>query len=250
MLAQAYCALLLVLAILFPPSIPMVTTVPSGTVVHSSPLPPSTLSLYRFKLWWFRPQFTNTGCGRHELNPCTTLLLTRDDDNPASYTCIIPFNNSYLKTSSSSDVVVYTDGDSPCSYCRKTGPDPYALVRDITDIIAPPPPCAKSRSTLPKLGWATWNSFYTDLSPAAILSSAKSITSKVPLSWLLIDDGWQSTDIVETTGKGEGWLERSDSKSIIPPSYTTNNLPLVAFLLASPIIPTLIAHRRRIPVGG
>ena len=42
--------------------------------------------------------------------------------------------------------------------------------------------------------------------------------------------------------------ERSDSKSIIPPSYITNNLPLVASLLASPFVPSLFAirfaHRR------
>jgi len=35
--------------------------------------------------------------------------------------------------------------------------------------------------------------------------------------------------------------ERSDSKSIIPPFYLTNNLQLVASLVASPIIPTLFA---------
>ena len=34
--------------------------------------------------------------------------------------------------------------------------------------------------------------------------------------------------------------ERSDSKRIIPLSYIMNNLPLVASLLASPIIPTLL----------
>jgi len=42
--------------------------------------------------------------------------------------------------------------------------------------------------------------------------------------------------------------ERRDSISIIPPSYITNNLPLVASLLVSPTLPTLstihFAHRR------
>ena len=36
---------------------------------------------------------------------------------------------------------------------------------------------------------------------------------------------------VGRAGEGEQRLERSDSKSIIPPSYATNNLPLVASLL-------------------
>jgi len=38
-------------------------------------------------------------------------------------------------------------------------------------------------------------------------------------------------------------MERSDSKSIIPPSFITNKLPLVASLLASPIHTTLCAIR-------
>ena len=37
--------------------------------------------------------------------------------------------------------------------------------------------------------------------------------------------------------------ERSDSKSIAPPSYITNNLPLVASFFASPIITTIFAIR-------
>jgi len=43
--------------------------------------------------------------------------------------------------------------------------------------------------------------------------------------------------------RSEGQLERSDSKSIILPSYITNNLPLVASLLASSVIPTPFAIR-------
>ena len=38
-------------------------------------------------------------------------------------------------------------------------------------------------------------------------------------------------------------MRQSDSKSVAPPSCITNNLPLVASLLASPVIPTLFAIR-------
>jgi len=34
----------------------------------------------------------------------------------------------------------------------------------------------------------------------------------------------------------DGWVERSDSKSNIPPTHKTNNLPLVASLLAPLIV--------------
>jgi len=50
------------------------------------------------------------------------------------------------------------------------------------------------------------------------------------------------------SGEGERKLERSESKSIAPPSYITNNLLLVASFLVSPFILTLsairFAHRR------
>jgi hypothetical protein len=43
--------------------------------------------------------------------------------------------------------------------------------------------------------------------------------------------------------RSEGRMDRSDNKSIAPPSYITNKPPLVASLLASPIIPTPFATR-------
>ena len=49
--------------------------------------------------------------------------------------------------------------------------------------------------------------------------------------------------VEEGGGEAERRLERSDSKSSAPPSYITNNLPLVASFLASSIIPTSFATR-------
>ena len=55
----------------------------------------------------------------------------------------------------------------------------------------------------------------------------------------------RASSVVDDSGekwtRSEGRLERSDGKSIIPPFYITNNLPLVASLLASPTLPTLFA---------
>ena len=41
--------------------------------------------------------------------------------------------------------------------------------------------------------------------------------------------------------RSEGWLKRNDSKTITPPSSITKNLPIIASLHASPLIPTLFA---------
>ena len=67
---------------------------------------------------------------------------------------------------------------------------------------------------------------------------------------LVLDKLFGSKGGVEEEKLGEVRFdeERSDSKSIILPSYITSKLPLVASLLASPMIPTpfaiRFAHRR------
>jgi hypothetical protein len=60
--------------------------------------------------------------------------------------------------------------------------------------------------------------------------------------WWKVNRDLEEGREVETEGTGGEEVrsdeERSNSKNMIPPSYTTNNFPLVASLLASTIIPT------------
>ncbi len=45
------------------------------------------------------------------------------------------------------------------------------------------------------LGWCTWNAFYHNVTEQGIESKLKEFKEKnIPLSWLIIDDGWSQTD--------------------------------------------------------
>ena len=55
------------------------------------------------------------------------------------------------------------------------------------------------------LGWCTWDSFYTHLSPDKILKGLESFHAHgVRARFLIIDDGWQSTDC-DSASNGEQW---------------------------------------------
>ena len=44
---------------------------------------------------------------------------------------------------------------------------------------------------LEKLGWCTWNAFYHDVSEAGIIEKMEEFKAKkIPVKWVLIDDGW------------------------------------------------------------
>lgn len=55
------------------------------------------------------------------------------------------------------------------------------------------------------LGWCTWDSFYTDLSPSGVLAGLKSFnaTGIVP-RFVILDDGWQDTN-VNAAANGKQW---------------------------------------------
>ena len=70
----------------------------------------------------------------------------------------------------------------------------------------------KRRHVLPpfasKLGYCTWNAFYTQLNGEKIISAAKTLQERdVPIKWMIIDDGWQHTTN-DSANNGMQWGER------------------------------------------
>ncbi|KAJ3078308.1 hypothetical protein HDU99_000651, partial [Rhizoclosmatium hyalinum] len=54
-----------------------------------------------------------------------------------------------------------------------------------------------------RLGWCTWNSLYQNVSEKDIVRGLNSFKDhKMPIDWLLIDDGWQNTDADKFTSFG------------------------------------------------
>ncbi|KFI58979.1 Sip1-related alpha-galactosidase [Bifidobacterium cuniculi] len=101
------------------------------------------------------------------------------------------------------DVSVNQAGhDALAGMCAVTGQgdDPYALVHAAVARVAQatgirlrgerPFPAA-----LEGLGWCTWDAFGQDVSQAAIVAKMEEFRAKgVPVSWVLIDDGWSQVD--------------------------------------------------------
>jgi raffinose synthase len=59
-----------------------------------------------------------------------------------------------------------------------------------------------------KLGFCTWNAFYTQLNGEKIISAVQTLQQKdIPVKWMIIDDGWQHTTN-DYADDGMQWGER------------------------------------------
>jgi len=82
------------------------------------------------------------------------------------------------------------------------GKDFYQTIENLAEVsieIMGYPGNLRAKKVFPKpfekLGWCTWNAFMHEVNEARILNGAKSFQDKnIPLSYLLIDDGWLTTD--------------------------------------------------------
>lgn len=209
----------------------------------------SALSLHRFKVWWLRPKF-----GR-PIPPETLLLLDRVEDNTNNFRLVLPVvlplenGNAFASASVQGLPTGLKDEEQLilCSNHNETGvyigigQDPYALVQEgvtlATDLWkdsssaskTPVLPYTTTGQTRPsnnvavdKLGWCTWNAFYTDLNGSRIVEAVRSLQHDhdIPVRWMIIDDGWQhittSSDDTERKKKdvesnGFQWSQRLQS---------------------------------------
>lgn len=108
----------------------------------------------------------------------------------------------YLHIESGDDMV--TGCEWPRAVLLASGPDPYALVD-----FAVPEAAALSGGALPlKLkrlppsidvfGWCSWDAYYSSVSAQGLTDAVKSLSQGgVPPKLVIIDDGWQCTDLDE-----------------------------------------------------
>ncbi len=150
---------------------------------------------------------------------------------------ILPDKNGYtscsLKSSSmdTTEVELHSEtGGKVALYCGRSS-NPFELIQDGVAMASAaaqnyhnddvnksgkdrmeashyPLPLKSIPSFANKLGWCTWNSFYTQLNGEKITSAVKSLWSKdIPVKWIIIDDGWQHTTNDEADN-GMQWGER------------------------------------------
>jgi raffinose synthase len=66
-----------------------------------------------------------------------------------------------------------------------------------------------------KLGWCTWDAFYTDVTSDKVIAGLESFRLRgISLGFMILDDGWQQTDIIDKNGKQwDGMLEGFGTKA-------------------------------------
>ncbi|WP_236034524.1 Sip1-related alpha-galactosidase [Bifidobacterium saguinibicoloris] len=179
------------------------------------------LCLYQHKEWWMRPTWVRTLA---DVPPRTQLVLYRDmsgrwvalvavagDDVRADFAGVsddaASAGRASLRLSVSSNRVGRTSMRDVVAYAA-TGDDPYAVIDACVHAAARRLGVrTRDERPFPKalagIGWCTWDSLGRDVNESAIIAKMDEFRAKdVPISWVLIDDGWSDTDRERETLRG------------------------------------------------
>lgn len=114
--------------------------------------------------------------------------------------CRHPNNTVFLRIESGDDAVVKDFWDHAVLFA--VGTDPYSLIDTAIAEAAKYSGGAKPlrNKTIPKtldlFAWCSWDAFYSAVSASGVVAGVKSLAAGgTPPKWVVIDDGWQCTDI-------------------------------------------------------
>ena len=168
------------------------------------PKPEKMTALYLFSDWWTRPAFVEHF---EDIPPKTQVLLLKGKDRCA---CLVPMVGQQWKATVSGGtetevclemssgmgglmsldetICVLAEGDTVSD----------AVHRAFTWIAREKGIPMRCERRIPEqfrsLGWCSWNAFYTDVDEAGLRRKAEEFVQKsVPVRWVMIDDGWMST---------------------------------------------------------
>lgn len=177
------------------------------------------LALYQHKEWWMRPTWVRTPS---ELPERTQLLLRRNNDaEDAEWLVLVAIcgtdiradfsgqpatesDDTALRLVLSSNRVGRTTLCDTAAYIACAS-DPYMAIRAATQTAARQLGIRTRKErpfpdALTGLGWCTWDSLGRDVNEQAIVNKMEEFQAKhVPISWVLIDDGWSNTDRTKET---------------------------------------------------
>ena len=190
-------------------------TVTCALTGYAQPAPESPiLCLYQHKEWWMRPSWVN---GLEDVPERTQMVLWRSADGCwhvllavsngecradirgaggcAREVAVDVSTNQVGHTTVEGLALLYAHGDDPYALVERCARR-AAHVNGIATIDGRPFPEA-----LRGLGWCTWDSLGQDVSEEGILAKMGEFKAKrVPVSWVLIDDGWSQTRDNKLTG--------------------------------------------------
>ena len=78
-----------------------------------------------------------------------------------------------------------------------------------------------------KLGWCTWNAFYTHVTGEKVVKAVETLQNKhgIPIRWMILDDGWQDTTTpLDAAKDGEQWSYRLRSFKEHPDKFQSLSL--------------------------
>ncbi len=184
-------------------------------------VPEKITSLYMFGPWWSRPGFADSF---KDIPDRTQVALFRYADRCG---CLVPMVGDRLKSYltggtedeiclvmtalrgglESIDEIMYVYAEAETAY--------EAVHRAFAWIIREKGILPREERRIPEmfryLGWCSWDAFYTDISAELVTQKADElIDKKVPVRWMLFDDGWfpsrdrMVTDFAPDTDKFPG----------------------------------------------
>ena len=177
---------------------------PVRVFVPLDPKPEKMTALYMFADWWTRPAFAERF---EDIPPRTQVLLLKWKDK---YACLVPMVGEHWKAT--------VNGGTETELCLELSAgvggsmsmeEPLYILAE-ADSVGEAVHCAFTRIAREKgipmrqerrlpeqfrsLGWCSWNAFYTDVDETGLRQKAEEFTQKsVPVRWMIIDDGWMST---------------------------------------------------------
>lgn len=176
----------------------------------------SMLSIYQHKEWWIRPQF----CEDSSAVPPKSQVLIYQNGTVYHILLAVCGKNNRADLEGCEEGI-WISLSSNLSNQRKQedyaliygqGTDPYALLEAMTDFglrLTGREQGLRREKEFPelfgKLGWCTWDSLGQDVNAQAIYDKMDEWKEKkLPISWVLIDDGWSEANMVTKQLRGLG----------------------------------------------
>lgn len=193
---------------------------------YSLPAPETPiLCLYQHKEWWMRPTWvscfadvpertqmlvwkaTRTCRGERREQWHVLLAVSEGECRADIRGCEEAAAGAQLAVDVSTNRIGQTSLDGlALLYAR--GDDPYALIEQcVSSAVRRLPVCTACLRRFPEalrgFGWCTWDALGQDVSESGIFAKMDEFKEKqVPVSWVLIDDGWSQTRDNKLTGLG------------------------------------------------
>ncbi|MBQ9064074.1 MAG: alpha-galactosidase [Blautia sp.] len=193
--------------------------------------PESILAIYQHKSWWTSPAFPGSF---EDIPDRTQMLMLKYPGNTVCLTAAVGdvFRTDFYGDKDCIGVRVSSNRVGDCNvhtalFTSASDFDPYEAVRKTAlangkEHMMLPREERKYPEIFEGFGWCTWNAFYKDVSEDGIIQKLEEFKEKrVPVSWVLIDDGWLSCDADRLT------LTRFEADSVKFPNGLAGTVKLI-----------------------